>query len=157
MGIRLYREYELKFYLNARHYIIINDRQGDVHPHTWEFSMCIRIGRGAFTPFMVFEQKVNALLEPYQNRLLNEVEPFDQILPTLENMVDYFAQQARDELGRIGGELIRVEASETPTRAYILELQDGQTPEREAELLPELVDSVLEDILTDLREQGEQG
>lgn len=157
MGIRLYHEYELKFYLNARHYIIIDGRRGDVHPHTWEFSMCIRIGRDAFTPFMVFEKKVNALLEPYQNRLLNEVEPFDQILPTLENMVDYFAQQARDELWRIGGELIRVEASETPTRSYILELQEGQEPEREAEILPKLVDSVLEDILTDLREQGEPG
>ena len=142
MGIRLYREYELKFYLNARHYIIIDGRRGDVH---------------AFTPFMVFEKKVNALLEPYQNRLLNEVEPFDQILPTLENMVDYFAQQARDELWRIGGELIRVEASETPTRSYILELQEGQESEREAEILPKLVDSVLEDILTDLREQGEPG
>lgn len=157
MGIRLYHEYELKFYLNARHYIIIGGQQGDVHPHTWEFSMRIRIGRSSFTPFMVFEKKVNALLEPYQNRLINDVEPFDQILPTLENMVDYFARQAKEELRRIGGELIRVEASETPTRAYILDLQSGQDPEREAEMLPELVDSVLDDILTDLREQGDRG
>ena len=37
MATRLYREYKFKFYLNANHYIIINGKNGQTHPHTWEF------------------------------------------------------------------------------------------------------------------------
>ena len=46
MAVRLYREYRLKFYLNAKHYIIINGHKGETHPHTWEFTLSIRYGRG---------------------------------------------------------------------------------------------------------------
>lgn len=42
MAVRLYREYRLKFYLNAKHYIIINGHKGETHPHTWEFTLSIR-------------------------------------------------------------------------------------------------------------------
>ena len=32
-----FREYKFKFYLNANHFIVINGKEGEVHPHTWEF------------------------------------------------------------------------------------------------------------------------
>ena len=56
MAITIYREYRLKFYLNARHYIIIGGNKGEVHPHTWEFTLHIRFGRGDFTEFNTFER-----------------------------------------------------------------------------------------------------
>ena len=96
MERELYREYNIKFYLNARHYIIINGRQGEVHPHTWEFALNIRFGRSSFVEFNVFEKGISTYLAPYQNKVLNEVEPFNAILPTLENMVDYFANEFYD-------------------------------------------------------------
>ena len=34
MAVNMYREYRLKFYLNMRHYIIINEVKGETHPHT---------------------------------------------------------------------------------------------------------------------------
>lgn len=30
-----FREYKFKFYLNANHFIVINGKEGEVHPHTW--------------------------------------------------------------------------------------------------------------------------
>lgn len=148
MGMRLYREYQLKFYLNARHYIIINGSQGDTHPHTWEFSLNIRIGRDSFTQFNTFERGINAFLARYQNQLLNEVAPFDGILPTVENMTDYFSQEFYRIIHDVGGDLRRIEASETPTRSYILNLEAGAEADREEpDMLSDLVDSVLEDIL----------
>ena len=38
----LYRDYRIKVYLNARHYIFINGKQGQTHPHTWEFVLYMR-------------------------------------------------------------------------------------------------------------------
>lgn len=45
MAVNMYREYRLKFYLNMRHYIIINEVKGETHPHTWEFALDIKFSR----------------------------------------------------------------------------------------------------------------
>lgn len=147
MALRLYREYQLKFYLNARHYITIDGKAGETHPHTWEFSLDIRIGRGVFTPFMIFEQGINRFMLPYQNRTVNEIPPFHEILPTLENIADYFAREFYRVIDDVGGELRRVEVSETPSRSYILNLgQDTQGGEKPKDM-PLLVNSILDNIL----------
>ena len=44
MAVKLYREYRIKFYLNMRHYIIIDGKKGEIHPHTWEFALDIKFG-----------------------------------------------------------------------------------------------------------------
>lgn len=147
--MELYREYELKFYLNAQHYILLGGHKGDNHPHTWEFSLNIRIESGDFTPFAVFEEGINRFLAPYQNRLLNQVPPFDSILPTLENMLEYFSRQFHRIIHDVGGRLIRVKASEGPSRAYILDLGElTEEPEAAAEKLGGVVDSILDDIIS---------
>ena len=54
MATRLYREYKFKFYLNANHYIIINGKNGQTHPHTWEFVFYIMKSEGEFVLFNKF-------------------------------------------------------------------------------------------------------
>ena len=147
--MRLYREYQLKFYLNAQHYIIINGKAGDIHPHTWEFLICIRIVRNNFVPFDKFEHVINQFLDQYQNKLVNDVSPFNEIIPTLENMTEYFSEKFREIIGDEGGELIRIEASETPARSYILDLTDSKIGNlgKEEGMLSNLIDTVLDDIM----------
>lgn len=152
MEIELYREYRIKFYLNARHYIIINGKRGEVHPHTWEFALNIKFGRSSFVEFNVFEKGISQYLAPYQNQIMNEVEPFDAILPTLENMVDYFAEEFYRIIHEIGGILIRIEASETPTRSYILNISESptvieQNEKIEKQVMADVVDAVLDEIV----------
>ena len=113
------REYRFKFYLNASHYVIFNNKKGQVHPHTWEFAVDILIDRSKYMEFNDFEKGINAFIDPYQDRVMNDMEPFDLIIPTLESMLDYFAPKIRDIIGNLGGQVIRVEGSETPTRSYI--------------------------------------
>lgn len=151
MANRLYREYRLKFYLNARHYIIINGNKGEVHPHTWEFALNIRFGRNSFVEFNTFEKGIASYLADFQNKVMNEIEPFDTILPTLENMTDYFAEEFYQIIYRIGGILVSIEASETPTRSYILRLSEieehvNMNAEKEKEILSNVVDAVLNEI-----------
>ena len=152
MELELYREYKIKFYLNARHYIIINGRQGEVHPHTWEFALNIRFGRSSFVEFNVFEKGISTYLAPYQNKVLNEVEPFNAILPTLENMVDYFANEFYDIIHDIGGILTKSEASETPTRSYVVNMEADKkktagNKEIEEQVISDVMDAVLDQIV----------
>ena len=53
MAVKLYREYRIKFYLNMRHYIIIDGKKGEIHPHTWEFALDIKFGRSSFVEFNI--------------------------------------------------------------------------------------------------------
>lgn len=116
------RSYQMKFYLNARHYIWIGGEKGAPHPHTWEFGLTIGFNSSEFVEFRVFEKGIDEFLAPYQNQLLNEVAPFDQIVPTLENMTDEFSGPMAGRIADAGGTLLKIEASETPTRSYVIEL-----------------------------------
>ena len=87
---KLYREYRLKSYLNMNHYIIINGRQGQTHPHTWEFVITIVVAGDQFVEFRKFEMLIEQYLEKYQNQILNTIEPFDVVVPTIENVTDQF-------------------------------------------------------------------
>ena len=112
MGIRLNREYRIKFYLNARHFIIIDGHKGETHPHTWEMVLDIRFGRSSFVEFRTFERGISDYLSKYQNRTMNDIAPFDSVLPTLENIVDVFAEDFYTIIHDIGGVLTRIEASD---------------------------------------------
>ena len=72
------------------HYIIINGKQGQTHPHTWEFVITIVVAGDEFVEFRTFENLIEQYLEKYQNQILNTIEPFDIIVPTIENVTDHF-------------------------------------------------------------------
>lgn len=148
--IKLYREYRLKFYLNARHYIIINGEKGEVHPHTWEFALRIKFGHDGFVQFGTFERGVEEYLAKYQNTVMNENEPFDSVMPTLENIADFFSGEFYRIIKDIGGKLVVIEASETPTRSYILNLEEeddfsGTVVASDDSVIKGIVDKVLDD------------
>ena len=154
MAVKLFREYKIKFYLNMRHYIIINGSKGETHPHTWEFALNIRFGRSSFVEFNTFEKGIADYLSGYQNKILNEEEPFDSILPTLENVADYFSEEFYHIINNTGGVLTTLEASETPTRSYIVNLDDKDdmmqlTKEADDKMLSDVMDAVLDGIINE--------
>ena len=122
-----FREYKFKFYLNANHFIVINGKEGEVHPHTWEFMVDVLMSDQKFVQFDAYEKAIDEYFNKYQNRVLNEIDPFDHI-----GLVDRLVGAA-DEIRRIvkelGGHLVKMESSETPTRSYVISF------EREAEYL----------------------
>ena len=152
---RLFREYRLKFYLNGNHYVIIGNHRGETHPHTWEFTINILVGRESFVQFRYFEQGVEELLAPYQNRVLNEIDPFNGIVPSLENMVEFFGNRIQEIVKGVGGRLLSIEGSETPTRSYIINMNNAfDSFEMEAyteEVKRSVIDAVLDDILEDIK------
>ncbi len=117
---KAYREYRLKSYLNMNHFITINGKQGQTHPHTWEFVVTMVVDGEGFVEFGTFEALIEEYLEKYQNKILNTMEPFDTVVPTIENVTDYFDGELKALLQGHGGELVSIEGSETPTRGYIV-------------------------------------
>ena len=141
MAVNMYREYRLKFYLNMRHYIIINEVKGETHPHTWEFALDIKFSRNLFVEFNIFEHGISQFLEP-----------FDSMMPTLENVTDYFAEEFFKIIYKTGGMLTRVEASETPTRSYIVNIAEQErnsilNKKADEKIISEVMDAVLDDIV----------
>ena len=152
MDNKLFREYKFKFYLNASHSIIINGRQGEVHPHTWEICLDILVQRNAFTEFNEYEKVAQQFFETYQDKVLNEVPPFDKLMPTLENIVDYFGEELRKLMKEVGGTLMRIEGGETPTRSYAVSYvrDDGfiaNVEENTQKALNDLIDNMLDRVL----------
>ena len=150
---QLFREYRFKFYLNMNHYIIIDGMEGQLHPHTWEFTFLVIKEKSDFMQFHVFEQAIEEYLDKYQGKVLNEVEPFDTIVPTLENVTDYFSEDIRKILKENGGELVSLESSETPTRSYIINYEKERdfrdkiariTDDKMDEIIDTVLDGVLE-------------
>lgn len=152
MRVMISREYKFKFYLNISHFIIVNGKEGQTHPHTWEFTVHIKKLTNKFLQFNIFEKAIEEFLVPYQNKLINSVEPFDRIIPTLEHVSDYFGEQFKRIIRDIGGELLWMESSETPTRSYVIDYQEDEgvcnemTIERE-KVVQHVVDSVINDVL----------
>lgn len=152
MESRLFREYRFKFYINASHSIIINGRQGEVHPHTWEMTLDILVERNEFMEFNVYEKAAENFFAKYQDRTLNDIEPFDKLVPTLENIVDYFGTELRRLLRDVGGELMRIEGSETPTRSYAVSYTRDEEylsdiREQSDQILEKLIDDMLDRVL----------
>lgn len=152
MENRLFCEYKFKFYLNASHSIIINGRQGEVHPHTWEFVLEILVPRDEFLEFRIYEEAVERFFNQFQNRTINEVEPFDAVVPTLENMLDYFGGKLRSIIQKRGGALMQIEGSETPTRSYVISYtRDSEylssVEQYSEDSLSRILDKMLDDII----------
>ena len=152
----IYREYRLKSYLNMNHYIIFNGKPGQVHPHTWEFVTVIIMPGDEFVEFSVFEKAVDRFLSTYQNRIMNEVAPFDVTMPTVENVTDYFAGELDTIISDLGGCLISLEGSETPTRGYIVSLgQQQNVVDRIDEIKEKYVDNMVERVVSDIKKKLE--
>ncbi len=117
---KTYRQYKLKFYLNMNHFIIIGDKLGEVHPHTWEIIISVVSAQEDMTPFTNIERRMEAVMDQYQDKLLNDCAPFNKIVPTVENAAKYFFRLIQDNLIQEGWILMMLEVSETPTRSYII-------------------------------------
>lgn len=145
---KYFREYKIKVYLNARHFIYINGNQGETHPHTWEFVLYMKFNKQNFIEFTEFEKVINAYIEKYQNRIINELEPFDTLIPTLENITDCFSKDLFKIIQDMNGLLIRIEASETPTRSYVVDINDDFTYEEKINsFYEESVDEIIDNTI----------
>ena len=112
------RYYRIKAYLNASHFVVFDGKKGDTHPHTWEFVATVYTTGDDIIKFTEPEKMIMKVFEPYQNQVLNEIDPFNAIIPSLENMTEHFATKIAEAVSPMNYHLRRFEGSETPVRTY---------------------------------------
>ena len=63
---------------------------------------------------------VEKFLLHYQNQYLNDIPPFNQLEPSIENMGNRFYEELKVILNNEQLNLIQLEISETPLRVYLV-------------------------------------
>ena len=116
------RIYRYKYYLDANHAVYIDGELGEIHPHTWEFTIELKHLFNKFISFSNVEKIIKEMLNPYQAKFINEITPFNEINPTTENIGEYFKNYINGAIKDENWKLLKLESSESPTRTYILKL-----------------------------------
>lgn len=146
------RIYRFKSYLNASHWVIFDGKRGELHPHTWEFSVKIQLLKDELVPFDVYEHAINAVFEPYQNRTVNDIAPFDTIVPLLESLVEVFGARLKDVVSELDAVLLEFDGSETPTRSYMLDYADEAVALQQSEPVAAPTDVEVSEVFDQLLE-----
>ena len=114
------RTYKLKFYLNASHFIVTSNTKGETHSHCFELILNVIPMRSDEIRFYLLEKYVDDILKPYQNKVINEVPPFNRINPTVENLCRAFSDMIKAKIAEHNALVVSVQLSETPTRSFII-------------------------------------
>ena len=115
------KTYKYKFYLNATHFVNINNKKGEIHPHTWEIT-CILTKRDVdFARFGTMQTKIENILDPLQDICINQMPIFENTNPTTENMLEVLSNLIQKEIKEEGWLLLFAEISENPTCSYYID------------------------------------
>lgn len=126
----MYKLYEHTFYLNTEHAIFINGRLGNQHSHTWELTLTIKDFNEKFMQFNELKNWLNPIMSPYEKKFMNDVEPFNKINPTLENVCKYFNENFFEILKSHNMFLEKLRMCESIKCSYII-INDDDWNEKE--------------------------
>jgi 6-pyruvoyltetrahydropterin/6-carboxytetrahydropterin synthase len=83
----------------------LNDYNGPcarIHGHNWKVRAEIQSHSldktGMVTDFNIVDKWLTDVISPFDHRLINEVEPFNSINPTAENLVKYLYEQLKQKI-----------------------------------------------------------
>ena len=109
--------YKFKYYFSAQHSMTKSDE--DMHPHT--FTILLYIESYDNDNIELFS-KVDHFLEEYFSRFagkkLNKLACFENGIPTVEVMGEYFYEEIKEKLQSVNLDLIQVDICENPLRIY---------------------------------------
>ena len=112
-----FKAYKLSYYLNAQH--SFDDQKNNIHTHTFHICLYLEdLNKEDFIDYHTVDQAVNQFLNLYSGNYMNEIAPFDRLLPSIENIGEVFYEELKSELIKLEFDLIQLEISENPLRIY---------------------------------------
>ncbi|WP_436696956.1 6-carboxytetrahydropterin synthase [Lactiplantibacillus pentosus] len=117
------RSYKIKSYVNASHAIRWATGSGKKHTHTWEI-VCELHTVDAMVAFYDIEKNLHQALDELSGKFLNDLPEFKTVNPTVENVAEYLFKKIDNTLRENGAQLMRIEVSDSPTRAYCISVTD---------------------------------
>jgi 6-pyruvoyltetrahydropterin/6-carboxytetrahydropterin synthase len=106
----------------AAHAIVMGGVREAMHGHNWEVKVEIRGERldadGLLCDFHAAEQALAAVIEPFRNKTLNDVEPFTRVNPTAElvakHIADSMTLRLASVLSPVGARVAAASVTEAP-------------------------------------------
>lgn len=96
------------------------------HRHTWELILNIRpITAGKLLKIDDIEEVIEASLQTFSGRFLNDMSRFDNVNPTLENFTEILFDDLTQALSGISMQLVELSVGNSPTRFYHITLEDN--------------------------------
>ena len=117
------RTYKIKSYVNASHAVRWATGSGKKHTHTWEI-VCELHTVDAMVAFYDIEKNLHQALDELSGKFLNDLPEFKTVNPTVENVTEYLFKKIDKTLRDNGAQLMRIEVSDSPTRAYCISVTD---------------------------------
>jgi len=105
----------LETVFSAAHAIVMQGQREPIHGHDWRVT--VRFGGetldgdGLLVDFHKLQHDLRAIVEPWHNRSLNEVEPFDMVNPTAELVAQTIGERLAKALPH-GVRLVSVRVTE---------------------------------------------
>lgn len=112
--------YKFKFYINARHSVSFDGVKSEIHPHTWETVIFIKVKSNNFINFTKIEKYFEKYFDQFEGKYLNDLEYFNGVQPTMENIGKRIFSDINGSLNSNRLILSQLEISENPTRTYII-------------------------------------
>lgn len=109
---------------SAAHAIVMRGVRERIHGHNWMVTVAVAGGAldadGLLCDFHALEGTLDDVLAPFRDRSLNDVQPFDRVNPTAENVAEYVALELAQRLPP-GIRVTRVDVEEAPgcVAAYV--------------------------------------
>jgi 6-pyruvoyl-tetrahydropterin synthase len=107
-------------FFNARHYVLVDGQPGPVEMRSWRVEASLAGDQfddnGALAGFDAVQLTVKQLLAGYNNKLLNNIQPFDHLSPTLENVARILYHQVKASIADQPLRLNSLKVWATPTQ-----------------------------------------
>ncbi|WP_342435331.1 6-carboxytetrahydropterin synthase [Lactiplantibacillus paraplantarum] len=117
------RTYKIKSYVNASHAVRWATGSGKKHTHTWKI-VCELHTVDAMVAFYDIEKNLHQALDELSGKFLNGLPEFKTVNPTVENVTEYLFTKIDKTLRDNGAQLMRIEVSDSPTRAYCISVTE---------------------------------
>lgn len=117
------RTYKIKSYVNASHAVRWATGSRKKHTHTWEI-VCELHTVDAMVAFYDIEKNLHQALDELSGKFLNDLPEFKTVNPTVENVTEYLFTKIDKTLRDNGAQLLRIEVSDSPTRAYCISVTE---------------------------------
>ena len=125
MGNKVFT-YKLSTFINASHAVRWPEEMEAEHRHTWELILNIRpITAGKLLKIDDIEEVIEASLQTFSGRFLNDMSRFDNVNPTLENFTEILFDDLTQALSGISMQLVELSVGNSPTRFYHITLEDN--------------------------------
>jgi queuosine biosynthesis protein QueD len=109
----------VKDHFDAAHYLY--DYPGEcrnLHGHTWDIEVSVESSQlcelGMVYDFALLKRDLKAVLARYDHKYLNEIEPFDSISPTAENLARIIFEELAEKISQEGVTVTEVAVWESP-------------------------------------------